>query len=1514
MTYARRSLWLTSAAFAVLAPAALAADLPTGGQITAGSGSISTSGTTMTVTQDTAAMAADWQSFSIGSGHAVNFVQPSADAVALNRVLGSDVSVIQGALTANGKVFLINPNGVLFTPDAQVNVGGLVASTQNITTADFMAGRYTFEGVSSNAVVNQGNIHAANGGTVALIAAHIINTGTITADEGNVLVGAGKKVTLDMGGPVKLEIEQGAIDTLIEQGGAVRADGGTIYMTAKAAGDLATSVINHTGITEAKTLSTGKNGKIVLMGDMQKGTAKIGGKLDASAPTGGDGGFIETSAAIVEQQAGLKVTASSVYGQGGEWLIDPYNYTIDATAAGNISDTLDDGTSVTITTAANDASQGSLGNGAVIGDIVVDSSISKTDGGDATLTLRAANSIVVNQAISSSNNKLHVVLDADNNSGARDGGGIVILNNDITTNGGDLSFGTGATATVNGVQTLVGGDVYVGGSGAVNLTTAGGNVTVNGEMLIANPSGLNITTSGGDVDFKSILNSGNEYTKLVTTNIDWDGANTLAKNGTAGLGAVGDQYLATVTSRLENAVVVYTGGFVAGAGLSDGAWLGGRRVKGIGTDGVWRWIFGPEAAMDGGSGLAFYNQATGLAMNGGFINWLSGEPNGGTGPTGEDRLQIGSDLGRWNDLDNNNVPLDIVIRETNLDNSPLVINSGAGSVTFRGEVGTRKELKSLSVTSDDINVNGGYIKTELGQTYSNDVKLGSTSTTLETTGATTDLTLAANRAINYTGGSAASLTLKSARSILMEAGSQINSTTAALNTTLWADSDATNGGYIWMKQSAGTGTAIHTHGGSITLSGGANTTTGFATGVAGVHGNGITMDTATLNSGGGNIVLRGRSATSHTSYASTDSGSTSNANGIRLHGSNLIDAGTGTVSLTGEARSTSGSSNAIETNFTGYTRILSSATNTTAIALNGDANAGSSTNGWGVFLWGTNTSGIVLAATGTNGGVSLIGTGRGGINNGGGVHLEPSSYVLAASGPISITGTKGGASTYEDVVVNSTIGYTASLPAGFGIASPVTASSSNITISADTLSANRVFGGGTFTGSAVQSTGTLTLKQRTNGKAIKVQTTNPSDGSLWISPASLFGSSGLFKTGFSKFVFGDSNTGNVILDNYTFNNDTEINSAGSVTLGAVAISDHNLTINVTGSGTITDSGNIAVSGLKLNATDAAVTLDGTNNTIGTVAGDVASISLLNNGALAIGTVGGMNGIVSDGAVDIATKTGNLTVSRNVSTSSTSASAIVLNAGKDAAAGTSTGGNIILSGGPTFTTGAGGRSTLYTGSATGSTGFNALVSAGHSRFNSDETTTNFTTALGSGVYAIYRDARVITVTANNATKVFDGQPYVGNAGVTYGGFLNGDTATNLTGTLSIGGNADGASNLGNYTFLPSGLSNGFGYTISYSNGTLSIVEPTRDPVKDAAVTVPKSAPVVTATPAFIATPSINAGGLDIVQVSSSGETGSQGSVNLAQIGPHNNAPGILQVFVVDGGVNMPYGLQSNGDTE
>ncbi len=510
------------------------AALPTGGSVEAGSGSISQNGNAMTINQGSDRLAINWNSFSIGAGNSVTFNQPNSSSVALNRVLGSEVSVIQGALNANGQVFLVNPNGVLFSPTAQVNVGSIVASTLNISAADFMAGNYRFEGHSSNAIINQGNIQAANGGSIALIAAQIINTGNLTANGGNVLLGAGSRVTLDLGGPVKLDVEEAAIDALIEQGGTIRADGGRIYLTAKAAGDLARTVINHTGITEARTLSTGDKGEIVLLGDMDNDRIQVAGTLDASAPHGGDGGFIETSAANVNISNDLQVTTAASTGETGQWLIDPVDITI-ASSGGNVTGSAIamalQNTNVTLDTFGVGACSGvscALGGGN--GDIIIDDDINVSAGAsDTTLTLKAERDIVMRPGRSITRTGtygLSMVLWA--NSDGSGAGSIYLMEGAaISSNGGHLWLGGGSgSATWNGLT--VGDGYAIAGTahrvGALDLkngislyrsslNSAGGDIALYGKS--ANQSGAygymgiyqeqsSISSGAGDIDVSAI--------------------------------------------------------------------------------------------------------------------------------------------------------------------------------------------------------------------------------------------------------------------------------------------------------------------------------------------------------------------------------------------------------------------------------------------------------------------------------------------------------------------------------------------------------------------------------------------------------------------------------------------------------------------------------------------------------------------------------------------------------------------------------------------------------------------------------------------------------------------------------------------------------------------------------------------------------------------------------------------------------------------------------------------------
>ena len=131
--------------------------LPTDGAVTSGAATINSANGVMNINQATDKAVINWQTFNIGAGATVNFNQPSVDSATLNRVISANPSSIYGHLNSNGQVFLINPNGVLFGAGASVDVGALIASTSNLTDANFLSGNYVFNAESVNGLINQGS-------------------------------------------------------------------------------------------------------------------------------------------------------------------------------------------------------------------------------------------------------------------------------------------------------------------------------------------------------------------------------------------------------------------------------------------------------------------------------------------------------------------------------------------------------------------------------------------------------------------------------------------------------------------------------------------------------------------------------------------------------------------------------------------------------------------------------------------------------------------------------------------------------------------------------------------------------------------------------------------------------------------------------------------------------------------------------------------------------------------------------------------------------------------------------------------------------------------------------------------------------------------------------------------------------------------------------------------------------------------------------------------------------------
>ncbi|CAN7228542.1 YDG domain-containing protein [Polaromonas sp. LjRoot131] len=389
-----RAALVLLASLVVLTHEAHAADAANAA-VSAGSGSVSTLGNTTTIHQSSQRLAIDWTSLSTAANEALRFNQPNAAAIALNRITGSSPSELLGSLTANGQVFILNPNGVLFGAGSQVNVGGLVASTLSMSNADFMAGNHVFTGSGgSGSVVNQGTLTAANGGYIALLAPEVRNEGVIGATLGTALLAAGNKVTLtiDNGSLLGYSIDQGAINALAENRQLIKADGGQVLLGAKALDSVTTAAVNNTGIIEAKTFQN-KAGRILLIGDMETGTVNVGGTLDASAPNGGDGGFIETSAAHVKVASGTRVSTSAPNGHTGKWLIDPNDFTIAASGGDMDAATV----SANLATTNFEIQTAAMGTAGGNGDIFVNEDVSWSSAN--TLTLTAERNIALNNAI-----------------------------------------------------------------------------------------------------------------------------------------------------------------------------------------------------------------------------------------------------------------------------------------------------------------------------------------------------------------------------------------------------------------------------------------------------------------------------------------------------------------------------------------------------------------------------------------------------------------------------------------------------------------------------------------------------------------------------------------------------------------------------------------------------------------------------------------------------------------------------------------------------------------------------------------------------------------------------------------------------------------------------------------------------------------------------------------------------------------------------------------------------------
>lgn len=512
---------------------------PTGGQVVAGVADIRPDGRTVTVTQGTAQAIINWADFSIAPGETTRFVQPDALSAVLNRVTGGNPTAIHGTLEANGRVFVLNPNGVLVGPDGRVDTSAFLASTHRLDDKDFLqGGALRFAGAGEAGIINLGTIRAA-GGDAVLLGRTVENRGTLTAPQGAVRLGAGDEILLAPAGDHRLVINAGprlaargvdqagviaaaqaelqaaggnAYSLAVNHGGSITAIGvahrdGRVLLTA-ADGTIALSG------SVAATDASGNGGEILVGGDLQGGNAAVANAArvlvadtatlaaDAAAPSGQGGRVIVWSQLGTQFLGNISARGGPAGGDGGfaevsgQQALD-YRGTADLRAPAGVTGTLLlDPSDITISAAANSPGIGLDSDGSG-GSLYISSTAASNLGvaslqnqlalGNVTISTSSGHSgngdiTVLDPVAWTSGNRLTLLADRD-----------IAVNANVTANAGSLVL-VGRHATSAATATIEVGTLSV--TPRFNGSTATFHGAVRAATLSLGPAS-GITTFGG---------------------------------------------------------------------------------------------------------------------------------------------------------------------------------------------------------------------------------------------------------------------------------------------------------------------------------------------------------------------------------------------------------------------------------------------------------------------------------------------------------------------------------------------------------------------------------------------------------------------------------------------------------------------------------------------------------------------------------------------------------------------------------------------------------------------------------------------------------------------------------------------------------------------------------------------------------------------------------------------------------------------------------------------------------
>ncbi|HEU5280609.1 MAG TPA: autotransporter-associated beta strand repeat-containing protein, partial [Gammaproteobacteria bacterium] len=1381
--------------------------------VASGNVTVQQTGTTTTVNQTSQKAILNWNSFNIGGNETTHFQQPTG-GVALNRINPNQgASQIYGRLTATGQIILMNSAGIYFAPGAYVNVGGLIATTGNISDQDFLNNYYHFQNSNlfNGSIINEGTIIAADHGLIALAGGSVQNNGLIQANLGQVALGSGNAFTLsfDNSGLINFAVDAPTTQRAVDQNGnelrdgikntgSIIADGGSILMTARSAQGVLDNAINMEGIVQARSVQS-VNGEIILSGDMDggidentglgSGLVRVAGKLDVSGKNTGEKG------------GKLQIT--------GQYLLLDNNALIDAS--------------------------GDIGGGNInIGGSF--QGVGPLPNSVGNVTLEGAN--IYADALTSGN-----------------GGEIVLWADYLTRFYGNI-FSRGGAVSGDGGQVEVSGKDTLDFNGFVNTLATNG---VTGHLLL-DPAFINVITGGataysGNNLFANNLNGTSNFspanliaaatniTLQAVTDVTFTNALTLTGTNTLTVQA-GRDIIINANIATNNAAITMTANDSTAGSTSSRAAGTGDIVMGAGTSinsgtAALSLTIDPSTATSGSNTYSPGNMTL-INLTGGAISLTGTSASSSVTATG-----------------NIATSTSLTINMGGGSNFNTGVISGAGSIIKQGS--STLDISGANTYSGGTTINGGIVllgsATGLGSgtlTLGSNTLRPTTTATIANAISCTGCTLSAlfsgftlsglisGTSMTVTGGSSATINITNTGNTY-NGGTNMNLGTIN-NTLAFAGGTAAGSGAITLTS----GTLAATSGG-VTIGNAITASGGSIGGSNDFTLSGVVSGSGTLNKTGSNtITLSGNSnaytgiiainagtiSAAHANALGTSAGSTQIFSGATLDinnvsittgeplqfASNPIITGTGTASLSSNINLIIGGSGL---------SIGGTGTLTLSGVLSGSAGFGFTKIGAGtLILSNTNT---YQGSTNINAGsVSVsadgnLGTAPGSptaniIFNGGSL-ITTADMTLDVNRSISMTGTGSFAPATSTTLtipgVISGTGVLTMLGAGTLSLTGANTFSGGLTISSGTLSAgtNTALGSGVtnLSGTLVTSTGGLTLANdiyfggggtiggsndfTLSGNISSGDVTKSGSNTVTLSNSGNSYDGNTFINAGTLSVASDGALGtNFGVGNMTLNGGT-LRATGSFTLNSargISLNSGSSSISVDPTFTLTYGGVIAGAGDFVKAGTGTLSLGGANTYTGATTLSGGTLSFTANQSL-------------PGAFYFADST-TLTTNNN----SVSIGPIVAGGGTSAVINTGTSGTLTIN----QSTGG-----YYTGLFTGS---GNIVKNGASLLEkyADNSTFTGTLSINNGTLQVYNAAAIgtgaATVNIASGAQLLVWYNTINNLINLNGGTLALSQDAGSSGNITLGANSFITGGIG---YLSSNISGGFGLT--YSNSTLYI---------------------------------------------------------------------------------------------